>query len=251
MFRYIVAIVAIFLATALIVPVGFLMNWQLSGYMIGIYGLLICSMILLGEHFRSRVFERVSQDPAPSFEIEVGTDRLPSVVGPDWRPRTERRTPTNQIIKRVLDVFLAGFVLMTLAVFLTVVAALVWFVAGRPVLLKQRRIGYEGREFTLYKFRTTTRDGSDDARLHALGALFREWGIDELPMLINVLNGTMTFVGPPPAIDSKPNYLNYLKPGITFGGEGTDYIENWSFWKDLKSIADFLNRRAPHDRRKH
>src|ERR1019366_9038495 len=93
-----------------------------------------------------------------------------------------------------------------------------------PVLFRQRRVGYKGREFTCYKFRTmqldaetrshcehfrqlmerevpmTKLDAQNDPRLVPLGSLMRATGLDELPQIINVLRGEMSFVGPRPCI---------------------------------------------------
>ena len=145
-----------------------------------------------------------------------------------------------------------------------------------PVIFRQRRRGFNGREFAIYKFRTMTvlEDGStvrqarrDDARVTWLGRLLRATSIDELPQLINVLRGHMSLVGPRPhAIAHDDGYTkliaNYafrqhVKPGLTgwaqvngFRGETAQlelmeqrvdcdlwYIKNWSFWLDLKIIA--------------
>jgi exopolysaccharide production protein ExoY len=126
--------------------------------------------------------------------------------------------------KRVLDLALIVMILPGLLVLGTVVALVVVCGSRGPVLFRQRRVGYKGREFTCYKFRTmrvdaeakthrdhfhhlmdsevpmTKLDARSDPRLVPLGALLRATGLDELPQLINVLRGEMSLVGPRPCI---------------------------------------------------
>ncbi len=100
---------------------------------------------------------------------------------------------------------------------------------GGPVIFKQKRVGKDGRLFTMYKFRSMTvgHGGSSvsvagESRITPLGAVLRKYKLDELPELWNVLKGDMSFVGPRPDV---PGYVNCLtgedreilklKPGIT------------------------------------
>ena len=135
-----------------------------------------------------------------------------------------RQKPGLPLWKRMLD--LAFIVVMFPAwLVLGAGAALVVLCGSRgPVLFRQRRVGYKGREFDCYKFRTmqanadtklhrdhfrqlmaaevpmTKLDAQSDPRLIPLGALLRTTGLDELPQLINVLRGEMSLVGPRPCI---------------------------------------------------
>ena len=148
-----------------------------------------------------------------------------------------------------------------------------------PVLFKQRRYGLDGEEILVWKFRsmTTCEDGrvvvqakKDDPRVTRLGRYLRRYSLDELPQLINVLQGTMSLVGPRPhAVAHNEQYRRLLpgymlrhrvKPGITglaqirgWRGEtetleqmrrrvdaDCEYISNWSVWLDLKIIAATL-----------
>ncbi len=150
-----------------------------------------------------------------------------------------------------------------------------------PVLFLQRRHGFQSREFEIYKFRTMhisqpSADGAlqqtlrDDARVTRVGRVLRKYSLDELPQIFNVLEGSMSLVGPRPhAVDMRTeqrlgqeivdDYLHRhrVKPGITGwsqvnGSRGaTDtvaqlrqrveldlhYVENWSLLLDLKILS--------------
>ena len=156
------------------------------------------------------------------------------------------------------------------------IAAAIKLTSAGPALFKQRRAGLDGREITVWKFRTMTvqEDGDDvtlvvrgDKRVTPFGAFLRRTSLDELPQFLNVLRGDMSIVGPRPhavVINEEyrrliPGYMlrHRVKPGLTgwaqvHGWRGpTDrieqierrvqfdlwYIRNWSLWLDLWIIA--------------
>lgn len=107
--------------------------------------------------------------------------------------------------KRILDLFLSTILLFLLSPLLVTIALLVRWRLGSPVVFRQLRPGLRGQPFTIYKFRTMTsakdRDGnllSDQERLTAFGSFLRSSSLDELPELLNVLQGNMSLVGPRP-----------------------------------------------------
>lgn len=132
--------------------------------------------------------------------------------------------------KEVFDRSMALFGLLVLWSMLLVVAILIRVkMPGGPVIFKQKRVGKDGRLFTMYKFRSMTvgHGGSSvsvagESRITPLGAVLRKYKLDELLELWNVLKGDMSFVGPRPDV---PGYLDCLtgdakevlklKPGIT------------------------------------
>jgi Undecaprenyl-phosphate glucose phosphotransferase len=179
-------------------------------------------------------------------------------------------------LKRAIDVILASGLLLILAPLLALVSLLVRLETRGPVIFRQRRKGFNAREFTIFKFRTMNvlEDGSviqqarkNDTRVTRVGRVLRATSIDELPQLINVLRGHMSLVGPRPhAIAHDDGYTkliaNYafrqhMKPGLTgwaqvngFRGETAQlelmeqrvdcdlwYIKNWSFWLDLRILV--------------
>lgn len=179
-------------------------------------------------------------------------------------------------VKRAEDLLLSILILSVAAVPMLLIAAAIKLTSAGPALFKQRRAGLDGREITVWKFRTMTvqEDGDDvtlvvrgDKRVTPFGAFLRRTSLDELPQFLNVLRGDMSIVGPRPhavVINEEyrrliPGYMlrHRVKPGLTgwaqvHGWRGpTDrleqierrvqfdlwYIRNWSLWLDLWIIA--------------
>ena len=167
--------------------------------------------------------------------------------------------------KRAFDLAVAALLLAALAPLMLVVALLIRWRMGSPVLFRQARPGLGGRPFVLYKFRTmreaTDRHGQplpDGERLTPLGAAIRRTSLDELPQLYNVLRGDMSLVGPRPLLtEYLPLYSERqarrhdVRPGITGwaqvnGRNATSwperfeldvwYVEHRSFGLDLKIL---------------
>jgi len=140
-------------------------------------------------------------------------------------------SPGGRVAKRTFDVVLAGCgLVVALPVFL-VVPILIKMTSPGPVFYGARRVGLRGQQFQMWKFRTMRPDasassalitGGEDPRITRIGAYLRKLKIDELPQLLNVLNGTMSIVGPRP---QSPKYVEHydesalrtlsVKPGLT------------------------------------
>ena len=173
----------------------------------------------------------------------------------------------NRFFKRVLDVTLSLLSLILFSPILVVIAIAVRLSSKGPVIFKQQRVGRHGKPFTFYKFRTMKMDvdafgpspkTSDDPRLTKVGKLLREYSLDELPQLFNVLKGDMSIVGPRPLYVSQMAEWNeeekkrlLVRPGVTglsqIKGRASltqedkaklevEYVENRSFWLDIKII---------------
>ena len=168
--------------------------------------------------------------------------------------------------KRVLDLLLAGLMLLFLWPVILLTAVVVRWLLGSPVLFEQPRAGLKGRVFSVKKFRTMTDaradDGallSDSERLTSTGKLLRSTSLDELPQLLNVLRGEMSLVGPRPLlVDYLPRYNSFqarrhdVVPGITGWAQVNGrnavgweerfaldvyYVENQSLLLDLKILS--------------
>ncbi len=133
------------------------------------------------------------------------------------------------MIKRVFDIMASAVLLVMLAPMLLLIAVLVRLSSPGPVIFRQERAGRAGRPFQLLKFRsmhqrpTRTHETSrDDPRVFPVGRLLREYHLDELPQLWNVLRGDMSMVGPRPTLLSQverytPRERRRLdvRPGVT------------------------------------
>lgn len=167
--------------------------------------------------------------------------------------------------KPLLDRLGALLLLILFASVFIAVAISVYLTMGRPLVFTQKRPGYKEKIFTIYKFRTMSdeRDSNgellhDELRLKGAGKLIRSLSLDELPQLINVLKGEMSFIGPRPLlIEYLPLYNHEQKrrhdvlPGITGWAQingrnaiswedkfryDVEYVDSLSFWNDLKII---------------
>jgi len=135
------------------------------------------------------------------------------------------------VIKRCFDFCTAAAGLIVASPALLVIAGLVLFSMGPPVIFRQRRVGKNGKEFTLLKFRTMTISPDAEkgefepgnlSRIMPLGRFLRKRNIDELPQLFNVMRGEMSLVGPRPEVkkwvEAYPErwaVVHRVKPGVT------------------------------------
>ena len=184
------------------------------------------------------------------------------------------------LLKRALDVAIGTVALLATAPLLALIAAAIWLQDRGPVLYRSERIGEDGKPFTMYKFRTMTIDAdtrlaelahsnartgplfkaAHDPRVTRAGRFLRAASLDELPQLWNVLRGSMSLVGPRPALAREVAEFDLelstsrhsVRPGITglWQMEARDnpsfsayrrldifYVENWSMWLDLAILG--------------
>ncbi|MEO8837006.1 MAG: undecaprenyl-phosphate glucose phosphotransferase [Caldimonas sp.] len=197
-------------------------------------------------------------------------------------------TGTNELVKRLSDVVLSSLIVVLISPLLVAIAIGIKLSSPGPVIFKQRRNGLDGEEIVVYKFRsmTTVDDGPvvrqatrNDPRITPFGSLLRRTSMDELPQFFNVLQGSMSIVGPRPhAVTHNAEYRQIIKaymvrhkvkPGITGwaqvnGQRGEtdtiekmrtrveydlEYLRNWSLGLDLRIIVStvrllFFDRHA-------
>ena len=134
-----------------------------------------------------------------------------------------RQTWIRSLVKRVFDLVVATTLLVLTLPIMAITALLIAIESGAPVIYRQDRVGHHGKTFAVLKFRSMRMDAEkdgqpewaamDDARVTALGRFLRHSRIDELPQLINVLKGEMSFVGPRP---ERPVFVKMLTEQIPF-----------------------------------
>lgn len=178
----------------------------------------------------------------------------------------------NRIQKRILDVTFSIIIMFLLSPVFFIIAVLLKLSSPGPIIFKQKRVGTNNKEFTIYKFRTMRVQSkkitdrawttSNDPRITKFGSFLRRTNLDELPQFWNVLKGNMSVVGPRPELNHfveqfKEEITNYkvrhlIKPGITgwaqINGYRGDtsiparikhdiyYLQNWSIGFDIKII---------------
>ena len=171
----------------------------------------------------------------------------------------------RRFLKRPMDFILSLMAIIILSPVLIVVAILVRFKLGSPVLFEQKRPGLNEKIFTMYKFRTMTDEKDengellpDSVRLTKFGRMLRSTSLDELPELLNILKGDMSIVGPRPQLvrdmvfmSEEQRQRHSVHPGLTGWAQvngrnnvtweeklslDLDYIEDVSFVKDWKII---------------
>lgn len=219
----------------------------------------------------------VSVKLIPDEELHFFLQRRLVDIGSGIAVELQRRpcSTLEQTIKRMIDIAFALVGLLTLWPMMLMIALLIRLDSPGPVLFSQRRTGFNGRIFRIYKFRTMTSsdDGvvvrqatRGDARITRIGRWLRSTSIDEIPQLINVLRGDMSIVGPRPhAVAHDVTYgkllnnysLRYrMPPGITGWAQVTGYrgetataelmekrveqdlwyIDNWSLALDIRIL---------------
>jgi sugar transferase (PEP-CTERM system associated) len=195
----------------------------------------------------------------PSFFEREHRQVLLESLNPSWMVLGDgfRQGVFGNAVKRLFDLTVSGALLLLSLPVMLVTALCIYLESSGPVLYRQERVGRGGRVFTLYKFRSMRLDAesggtphwakANDDRITRVGRFIRKYRIDELPQIVNVFQGEMTFVGPRPErpffvdqlVKQVPFYALRLtvKPGITgwaqvrypYGASVDDAIEKLQY----------------------
>ena len=133
-----------------------------------------------------------------------------------------KRSLYRSVIKRSLDLLLSFLALVLLSPVFLVTALAVLLESGRPVIFRQDRIGYKGKVFRMYKFRSMVQNAEHtgsgvyseegDERVTKVGRILRALSIDELPQVINIIKGDMSLIGPRPPLTYHPWTIDKYTP---------------------------------------
>ena len=226
----------------------------------------ICSDANISFKFISDVFSMVTTSASSNTLAGLPIMELKTIALDGW----------GRIVKRLFDIIFSVVLLVILSPLFLLAAILVKISSPGPVIFKQKRVGRDGKVFNFYKFRSMYTDKCDfsdkgkkwttakdeKSRITPIGRILRKSNLDEIPQFYNVLRGDMSFVGPRPELPTFvdkfqkaiPEYYrrHRVKSGLTGwavvnGLKGDTsieervrydifYIENWSFWFDLKII---------------
>tara|TARA_Y100001933_G_scaffold230163_1_gene247042 strand:+ start:19 stop:621 length:603 start_codon:yes stop_codon:yes gene_type:complete len=172
---------------------------------------------------------------------------------------------TYKSIKNILDRIIALILIVLFTPIFFVIGSIIFVNMGTPILFSQRRPGYKNKIFKVYKFRTMKNTFNnkgdllpDSERITRIGKILRNYSLDELPQLFNILIGNMSFIGPRPLLEEylplyneEQSKRHNVKPGLTclsqINGRNTIdwekkfqfdilYVNNYSFLMDLKIL---------------
>lgn len=204
-----------------------------------------------------------------SSPIAAGIDRIQRTIEARAAGLPWRRRPLARLAKRALDLAIVAPAVVVALPAMAAIGAAVSLTSPGPMLFRQQRLGLDGRMFTLWKFRTmealpagaehrSSEVTRSDSRLTPIGAFLRDWRLDELPQLLQVLRGEMSLVGPRPDIPANlPAYTDEqlvrfaMPPGCTawtftrgaFDNDwatrqaiNVEYVDAWTVWLDLEIL---------------
>lgn len=216
----------------------------------------------------------VTVEEGETFEERM-TGKIPlENLKPSWMVFSDgfKSLRTRKIMKRIFDLAISMVGLAVCAPVMLITAALIKLDSRGPVVFKQQRVGEHGREFNIYKFRSMKQDAesktgpvwasTDDDRVTRIGRVIRKLRIDELPQLINIIKGDMSFVGPRPEraffVDQLKEIIPYyemrtvVKPGVTgwaqikypYGASVEDAVEKLQYdiyyIKNMSPLLDLM-----------
>lgn len=172
------------------------------------------------------------------------------------------------IVKRIIDILLSLILLIVLCPLFIIISLIIITDSPGPIFFRQERTGLNGKDFYLIKFRSMAADNDvynfkEEDRITKVGNFIRKTSLDELPQLINIIKGDMSFIGPRPWLNKYYRYFtdyqkerNLVRPGITGLAQvsgrkdlnileridfDVDYVRNICFTNDLKILLKTIS----------
>jgi exopolysaccharide biosynthesis polyprenyl glycosylphosphotransferase len=180
-----------------------------------------------------------------TYEIVSGLARTNEIYGvPLIEVMPEIMSPAARLTKRIIDIGIAVVLLLLLLPALIVISILIKVTSKGPLFYRQIRVGKNGRQFTMYKFRSMIENaeeygpewaGNRDKRITPIGRFIRKTHIDELPQMINVLKNEMSIVGPRP---ERPYFVEELKKEIPYYYKRLSIKPGITGWAQVKFKYD-------------
>ncbi|HZU31481.1 MAG TPA: TIGR03013 family XrtA/PEP-CTERM system glycosyltransferase [Candidatus Angelobacter sp.] len=183
----------------------------------------------------------VVEDAHTVFERISGRIALEK-LSPSWLIFSDgfRKSRFLLAIKRGMDIAAALFAITVTSPIMALVAAAILVETGRPILFRQKRVGLNGTVFEIFKFRSMRQDAEKggpswatdgDNRITRVGAFIRKYRLDELPQFFNILNGTMSLVGPRP---EQPYFCEMLESSLDFFSQRHTVRPGLTGWAQIK-----------------
>ncbi len=277
--RIVIALLALIFGYLFAAAWGAINGWKATSPLLVSLGVIISTTILIGEHVRSRVFERVliRNDQAPRAEEGYGSLPQNPYIEHDDRviEKSGLGIAGNRLTKRTFDLLIATLSLAVLSAPLAVIACIIRLDSSGPAFFRVRyRSSKSGRTFKGYHFRTTyifhetaSEKEQSPPSLTRVGRYLRASNLDRLPLLVNVIKGDVSLIGPPMVrvggrIERSATLLEAaeklyslrMKPGISaplWGRENPiyarfdyeywkNYYTHWSFYTEICVIGQIL-----------
>lgn len=180
-----------------------------------------------------------------TYEIVSGLVKTNQLYGvPLIEVMPEIMSHSSKLLKRIIDVGVSSVTLIILSPFLIIIVVIIKITSKGPIFYKQVRVGKNGKEFIMFKFRSMVQNaeeygpewaGEKDPRITGIGRLLRKVYIDELPQMINVLKNDMSLIGPRP---ERPHFVELLKTEFPYYYKRLAVKPGISGWAQIKHKYD-------------
>jgi lipopolysaccharide/colanic/teichoic acid biosynthesis glycosyltransferase len=250
--RLAMGLLAVFVPVLPVLLWGALNGWAVTSAMVWFYGVMVFALVLLGEHFRSRIFERVLRVPVRQTHVEITGQFIRGAISPASPSQDASVLGASSSVKRrVIDLIFVIPLLFLLFPLFNVIACFSLLEASGPVFYVSKRYDIAGREVRMVRFRVKNKSG----HFTPLGRFLRATSLEELPLLFNVLTGSLGLIGARPRFNNpipiensqKLKAVLTAKPGIL-----DPYVPSLRKWSEtdldgyVAELEDFERNWTPY-----
>lgn len=194
------------------------------------------------QHLLHLKFAGVTVEDAHSMYEKLSGRIMLERLTPSWLFLADgfRKSPWQLVVKRLVDIAMSATALLVLAPVSLIISFAIYVESGTPILFCQKRVGLNGHEFQMLKFRSMRQDAEKhgaawaregDARITRVGKILRRYRLDEIPQFVNVLFGEMSIVGPRP---EQPKFVEELEQDIPYYGQRHTVRPGITGWAQIK-----------------